>query len=114
MDRHDCASYDLSLGNTKEAIDTFEKAIKGLPKCLILYLSYADMLETLKNFPVISSEFSRNFLGIFKLKIQEVKAVYEKCVEQLDEPLAYIQYMKFLARTEVNFNFLFRKYSTPL
>ncbi len=47
-----------------------------------MYFAYADMLESHKNF-------------------KAVKDIYEKLLKQKEDPLIYVEYMKFVARTEV-------------
>lgn len=64
-----------------EAFDIYERGIKALPGNTTLYFLYANFEESKKNY-------------------EKAKNVYEKLLEIKQDPIVYIQYMKFASRTK--------------
>ena len=79
---HDFAVYQLQTDHLDIAAQVFERATVAVPRCLLLHFAYADAMESQK-------------------KVKEAKDIYEKLVTNNSDTLAFIQYMKFAARTEV-------------
>lgn len=78
---HQYATFFSDQNLYEEAFDIYERSIKALPGNITLYFLYAYFEESKKNY-------------------EKAKNIYEKLIEIKQDPLIYIQYMKFAARTK--------------
>ncbi|CAM6129012.1 unnamed protein product [Calypogeia fissa] len=80
---YDFATWHAENGSPKAAVDVFKRALKALPDTSVLHYAYAEFEET-------------------RGSIEEAKAVYDTMLrnDATANALAYIQYMRFIRRTE--------------
>uniref|UniRef100_A0A6B2KZI8 Suppressor of forked domain-containing protein n=2 Tax=Arcella intermedia TaxID=1963864 RepID=A0A6B2KZI8_9EUKA len=76
---HEAAHYQLETGHPDDAMLVFQKGLIAVEDCLLLHFAYADFLET-------------------QDKIPNAKTVYENLIEKKQDPLIFIEYMRFTRR----------------
>lgn len=59
--RYNFACFQIDNGHSAESTQTFEKAIKAIPDCLLLHFAFADILEEQKKQEVKHFIFSKVF-----------------------------------------------------
>ncbi len=77
---YEAACYQQEVSSPEDSCAIYERAITALPRCPLLHFIYADMLESMK-------------------KLKEAQQVYDKLLADTQEPLAFIQYMRFARRS---------------
>lgn len=77
----EAANFQIEIGAIDGAVEVYERAITALPSCLLLYFAYADFLEAHE-------------------RLAKAKELYDRLLVGTSDPLACIQYMRFVRRTE--------------
>ena len=78
---YEYAMWHFEGGRSKESTAVFERALEACPDSMILYFAYANVLELSKEFKAASD-------------------MYEKLLAKRNDPLIYVQFMRFARRTE--------------
>lgn len=76
---YEAAMYLASYGAHEDASKMFERAVKALPKNILIHFAFADYEETKKNF-------------------DKAAAIYEDLLSERQDAIIYIQYQKFVRR----------------